>query len=459
MNAQPAAAQNMGAGLTAALVTRTRAITYGALPSNVRELALQCARDWFAVTIAAADQSLPALLLEHALAEGGRPLASIVARSAKVAPLQAALINGATAHMLDYDDVNLSMNGHPSAVIMPALLAAAEPLHAAGADLIAAFVAGYETACRVGLLVAPGHYARGYHATATVGAVAAAAGCAHLMKLNAAQTAAALGIAATQAAGLKSMFGTKCKPFHAGLAAQSGLRAAQWAARNMDSRMDVLECAQGFAATLSPNCNPQAILGNPDKFYILEHLFKYHASCYGTHSALECVRQLREAHGVEPAMIKHAIVRVEQGSNGVCNIQNPRNGLEAKFSVRFMTALGLAAVDTSDLAVYSEATAAEPALCALRDRITVELVSGWTSMQTEIILELVDGRRLTAMTDAGVPATDFAGQGHRVTAKFERLVTPVLGASRSRDLLSLLQRLDQTGVDELMAAASLPAGA
>ena len=454
-NAQPAT-PDARTGLTAALVARTRAIEYATLPVEVRQIALQCALDWFAVTIAAADQPLPALLLGHALAEGGKPLATIVARSTKVAPLQAALINGTTAHMLDYDDVNLSMNGHPTAVILPAILAAAEPLQASGADVIAAFVAGYETASRVGLLVAPGHYGRGYHATATVGAVAAAAGCAHLMKLNPRQTAVAIGIAVTQAAGLKSMFGTECKPFHAGLAAQSGLRAAQLALRGMESRSDALECPQGFAATLSPDCNPDAILGNPDKYYIRENLFKYHASCYGTHSALECVSKLRAAHGVTPQTVKHAIVRVEQGSDAVCNIQNPRTGLEAKFSVRFMTALGLAGVDTSDLAIYNETTAADPGLCALRDRISIELVAGWTSMQTEVILELTDGRRVAAMEDTGVPSTDFSEQGRRVTAKFQRLVTPVLGPERSQRLMSLLQGLDQVTADELMNAASLP---
>ena len=460
MNAQPAATQPQSvAGATAALVARTRAIDYPTLPADAREIALQCALDWFAVTVAAAAQPLPSLLLDHARAEGGNPLATIVARNAKVAPLQAALINGTASHMLDYDDVNLSMNGHPTAVIMPALLAAAEPLQAAGADIIAAFVAGYETAARVGLLVAPGHYARGYHATATVGAVAAATGCAHLMKLSAEQTAVAIGIAATQAAGLKSMFGTECKPFHAGLAAQSGLRAAQLAARGMESRANALECAQGFAAVMSPDCNPQAVAGNPHKHYIRENLFKYHASCYGTHSALECVNQLREAHGVTAQMVKRATVRVEKGADTVCNIQNPRTGLEAKFSLRFMTALGLAGADTSDLAIYNEATAADPALCALRDRVAVELVGGWTSMQTEVVLELADGRRVAVMADAGIPAADVAVQGQRLTAKFERLVVPVLGAERSRRLLSLLQQLERTGVDELMSAASLPAGA
>jgi 2-methylcitrate dehydratase PrpD len=460
MNAQPTATQpKSAAGVTAALVTLARAIDYATLPGDAREIALQCALDWFAVTVAAAHQPLPSLLLDHALGEGGKPLSTIVARDVKIAPLQAALINGTASHMLDYDDVNLSMNGHPSAVLMPALLAAAEPLHATGADIVAAFVAGYETAARVGLLVAPGHYARGYHATATVGAVAAAAGCAHLMKLSADQMAVAIGIAATQAAGLKSMFGTECKPFHAGLAAQSGLRAAQLASRGMASRTDALECAQGFAATLSPNFNPEAVLGDPGKYYIRENLFKYHASCYGTHSALECVSKLRAAHGVKPQMVRRATVRVEKGADAVCNIQNPRTGLEAKFSVRFMTALGLAGMDTSDLAIYNEATAADPFVCALRDRVAVELVNGWTSMQTEVILELADGRRVVAMEDTGIPATDVAGQARRVTAKFERLVPPVLGAERSARLMSLLQRLGRVRADELMSAASLPAGA
>ncbi len=448
----PAEAREAATGLTRRLVERTQAIEWSGLPADVREIARQCVLDWIGVALAGSRDPLPRLLLDEALAEGGKPVATVVGHSVRVAPLQAALINGCASHVLDYDDVNLSMNGHPSAVILPGLLALAEAERASGPQLIAAFIAGYETACRVGLLVAPGHYLRGYHATSTVGVVAAAAACAHLLKLGAEQAAHAIGIAATQAAGLKAMFGTQCKPFHPGLAAHNGLRAARLAASGMTGRADALECAQGFAATMSPHFNPQAALAALEKFHVRDNLFKYHASCYGTHAAIECVRQIRESDLLEPHRIERVRVRVERGADAVCNIAAPQTAFEAKFSLRFMTAAALAGADTSDPAFFSDATTREATLCALRDKVAVELMEDWPMMQAEVVIELTDGRTLHAMHDAGIPGHDCVQQGHRLTAKFERLVEPVLGNTRCRTILQLLEAIERTGVAELMAA-------
>lgn len=445
-------AKTAASGVTRELVAHTQRLRFSALPDDVKEIARLCLLDWVGVALAGAGDELTHVLLNEAIAEGGKPVATVVGHSTRVAPLQAALINGASSHVLDYDDVNLSMNGHPSAAILPALLSLAEVERADGRRLIEAFVAGYETACRVGLLVAPGHYLRGYHATATVGAVAAAAACAHLLKLDNERAAHALGIAATQAGGLKAMFGTQCKPFHAGLAAHNGLRAARLAAAGMQSRDDALECRQGFAATMSPNFNPDTALATLEKFYLRENLFKYHASCYGTHASIECVRQLRDAYAVAPQNIARVTVRVEQGSDAVCNIPTPRTALEAKFSLRFMTAAALAGADTSDLALFTDARAADPALCVLRDKVEVELVPEWPMMQAEVKIALKDGRTLSAIHDAGIPGTDYANQSRRLTAKFERLVQPVLGRERCRTLLRLLGSVDGTSAPELMAA-------
>jgi 2-methylcitrate dehydratase PrpD len=440
--------------LTLKLLERTQRIDAAELPSDVREIARQCVLDWVGVALGGSGDHLTRILLQEAVSEGGKPEAAVVGHAARVTASQAALVNGASSHVLDYDDVNLALNGHPSAAILPALLALAESRHAGGTELVEAFVAGYEIACRVGLLVAPGHYARGYHATCTVGALGAAAACARLLGLDAERAAHAIGIAATQAGGLKAMFGTECKPFHAGLAAHNGLRAARLAAAGMISRADALECRQGFAATLSPDFNAQAALGDAARFYIRANLFKYHASCYGTHGAIECIRHLRDANAIEPQEIARVKLRVEKGADAVCNIPNPRTALEAKFSLRFMGAAALAGADTSDLAFFEDATTADAALCALRDKVSVDLVSDWPAMQAEVVIEMKDGRVLRATHDAGVPGTDVALQGRRLVAKFGRLVEPVLGRAGCGKLLRLLERLEQTPVADLMAACA-----
>ena len=440
--------------LTLKLVERTQGIEADALPSDVREIARQCVLDWIGVALGGSGDHLTHILLDEAVSEGGKPEATVVGHAARVTASQAALVNGASSHILDYDDVNLAFNGHPSAAILPALLALAERQRARGQELIAAFVAGYEIACRVGLLVAPGHYARGYHATSTVGSLGAAAACARLLKLDPERAAHAIGIAATQAGGLKSMFGTECKPFHAGVAAHNGLRAARLAAAGMIARPDALECRQGFAAVTSPDFNPQAALADPARFFLRDNLFKYHASCYGTHASIEGLRELREGNAIRPQDVARVTLRVEKGSDAMCNIANPRTALEAKFSLRFMAAAALMGADTSDLAFFNDARTGDAALCALRDKVCVELVSDWPMMQAEVIIEMNDGRVLRVTHDAGVPGTDVELQCKRLVAKFERLVEPVLDLERCRKILGVLQRLEQTAVAEVMAACA-----
>src|SRR5947208_1684422 len=270
--------------LTRTLAAQASAVTYEALPEPVRELVRQCVLDYYGVALAGADDPLAKILVDELAEAGGAAQAGIIGHTARLPALSAALVNGAIGHALDYDDVNLAMPGHPSVAILPGLIALAEQRGSSGREVIAAFVAGYETACRIGLALRPGHYDRGFHATGTVGCFGAAAACAHLLGLDADATARALGIAGTQAAGLKSQFGTMCKPFHAGRASQSGLLAARLAARGFSSRPDLVECEQGFALTHGPDFNPEAALAAPPNgFHIFANLFKYHAACYLTH--------------------------------------------------------------------------------------------------------------------------------------------------------------------------------
>ena len=200
------------------------------LPGPVCELARQCVLDYLGVALAGAQDPLVRILLDEMTEAGGSPQASVIGHSARLPALSAALVNGAAAHALDYDDVHMAMPGHPSVAVLPGLLALAELRGSSGREVITAFVVGYETACRIGAALQPGHYNLGFHSTSTVGSFGAAAACARLLDLDVETTAMALGVAGTQAAGLKSQFGTMCKPFHAGKAAQNGLLAARLAA-------------------------------------------------------------------------------------------------------------------------------------------------------------------------------------------------------------------------------------
>ncbi len=442
-------------GLTRALVRRSRAVSYAGLPEDIRALVRQCVLDTVGVTIAGVDDPLVRILAEELAGQGGGAIAGTPGLALRLPVRAAALLHGTAAHALDYDDVNMAMPGHPSVAIMPAVFALAEERGGDGRAIIAAFAAGYEVACRLGRALAPGHYdGLGFHATGTVGTFGAAAACAHLLGLDEEQTLHAFGIAATEAAGLKSMFGTMCKPLHAGRAAEAGLLAARLAARGFTARPDSIECRQGFAATHSPDFNPEAALADPaDGWHIRANLFKYHAACYLTHAPIETARSLRMLHNLDPDNIAAITLRVDQSTDRICNIQAPQTGLEAKFSMRLTTAMALAGTDTSSLETYNAATATDPALAALRDRVVIDFQQGWPHTRAELDLRLKDQTTLHAMHDAGIPAPDVAAQGVRLEGKFLALVSPILGEARAQALMAAIARLD--GLADLSAITAL----
>jgi len=430
-------------GLTHVLASKAAGLDYDNLPPPARELVRQCVLDYLGVAVAGASDGLVRLLLDEMNEAGGAPTASVIGHELRLPALSAALVNGAAAHALDYDDVNMAMPGHPSVAILPALLALAELRHSSGHAVATAFVAGYETTCRIGAALQPGHYNLGFHSTGTIGSFGAAAACARLLGLDAETTAIALGIAGTQAAGLKSQFGTMCKPFHAGKAAQCGLLAARLAARGFSSRTDIVECVQGFALTHGPDFAPAAALAEPEGgLHLFANLFKYHAACYLTHAPIECARRLREDHRLEPDAIAGITLRLDASCERVCNIPAPSDGLQSKFSLRQTVAMALAGVDTASLGAYSAENARDPRLVGLRERVVLDWQDSWPQTLSELELELTDGRRPMARHDAGIPAGDIADQGRRLAAKFDSLVEPVLGPSRTRELRETIAGLD-----------------
>jgi 2-methylcitrate dehydratase PrpD len=418
-------------------------LTYGDLPASVLEMARLCALDWIGVAIAGASDEVSGIVADEAIWNGGREESSIIGRTQRVPAQAAALVNGTLSHALDFDDVSVAMSGHPTAPLLGAALALAEARHASGRDLMTAFVAGYEAECRISSTVSPEHYQRGFHATATIGSFGAAMAAARILGLDTGRTAMALGIAGTLAAGLRAMFGTMCKPFHAGRASENGVVAARLAARGMTSRGDVIECRDGFAATHGPRFDPAAGLKEPAAgFHILSNLFKYHAACYRTHASIEAAARLREDHGLVPADISEVLIRTAPDADEICNIARPKTGLELKFSLTGTAALSLLRQDTAAVATYSDAMAADPGFVALVDRIHVKLVPGMASSESCVDIRLADGRSLSAASVVGVPEQDLGLLRRRLEAKFLQLVSPALSPSGARSLLELVNRID-----------------
>ncbi len=361
----------------------------------------------------------------------------------------AALVNGTAGHALDYDDVQ-EFIGHPAAVVVPPALAVAEGTGADGERIARAIIAGYDAARFVGTLAMPGHYDHGFHSTATIGAFGAAAAAAVLMDLDGEPIEHAIGLAATQAAGLKSMFGTMAKPFHAGGAASAGVVAARLAARGMTAHRQSLETDQGFLAAQAHQPVPSD--WRPPAFgESLEHLlFKYHASCYLTHSSIETVRELAAGHGFAPDDIESLTLHVPAGHLKVCNIQDPATGLESKFSLRQVAALTLGGHDTADIGVFTDALAQDAALRHLRGRIGVQgdLDSAFGA---RAVVRLADGRTLTAVRDVSEASGGPADLDEALDRKFSALTRPLIGAARTSEILDLSYDMRDLDLAELLA--------
>lgn len=416
-------------------------------------VAKHCLLDYLGVAIAGKDEPLVCILKEQILEEGGLPQASLLGEERKVTTSQAALINGSAAHAHDYDDVHLSMSGHPTVPVAPAVLALAEKEAKSGQDLIRAFVTGLDTECILGRYVGASHYAQGFHATGTLGCFGAAAACSNLMQLNTSETACALGISATQAAGLKSMFGTMCKPFHAGKAAANGLLAARLAAGGFTSHDRSLEVEQGFGSTHSSTISEsefEKALENGN--HIPLTLFKYHAACYLTQSAMEGAKFLVKENRIEPEQVQEITLGVDKGHFSVCNIQQPKTGLEAKFSLRFTAAMILHGLDTTNINDFNDSIVFDPALLETRDKVKVEPYES-PDRDTQIRIKLKDGRTLETHWNVAVPEKNLDLQWGKLTHKFAKLAVPVIGSENANAVINILDQLErQNSLENLFAA-------
>ncbi|HVY17902.1 MAG TPA: MmgE/PrpD family protein [Rhodopila sp.] len=316
-------------------------------PNRLPEDAARIARMGFIDcigTMIAGRQEDSVRIMTETLAPGDGP-ATLTFGDRKAPAPEAAWINGTAAHALDYDDV--ALRGHPSTVLVPAILAEAEHLNASGADMITAYVAGYEAWAECfrrdsGLL-----HQKGWHPTGLYGAVGAAAACAKLRKLDAEKAAIAIALGASQAAGLMSNFGTMTKPFHAGKSAHAGIMAARLAEAGFTANTDALEHPQGFLHAISPS-------GEEDRtsdckagveWAILKQGLgiKKYPTCYCTHRAIDGMLDLVAGSPIKADQVDKITVNISDYFATVLRNHQPDTGLAAKFSMEFCMASGIVA--------------------------------------------------------------------------------------------------------------------
>ncbi len=446
----------MTGGFTAAVAEQVAAVRSDALPAEVAERTRHVLLDWLGVTIAGSAEPSALIAQRVAAGEGGYPLATVVGTGLRTGPQQAALANGVAAHALDYDDGNRWAGAHPSAPVVSAVLALAESRGASGAQAAEAVVAGIQALCLIGYANGPSAYARGFHTTGTIGAFGAAAGCARLLGLDAGASARALSLAATQAAGLKAVFGTMGKHLNAGRAAANGLLAAKLAAEGFGAPADTIEAPQGFAATQSTSFDPDRRLEG-GRYGVERVLFKRYACCADAHSAIEGVRAILARRPASPDQVAGVRLRVSSGLLDVCAIPVPRSGTEGKFSATYAAALALAG-EAAGPGDFTDDAVRRPQLLGLLGRIKLE--AGWeghASDPIEVTMRFTDGTSETAKVNPLVPVPDaeLPAQWAGLVAKFTALAEPVVGRERAARLLEGVTGVMKSGsATELLALAS-----
>ena len=418
-------------------------LKFSDLPKDVVEGAKLCFLDWLGVTLSGSKEPLTHILAAVAEEQGGKPQATLIGRRRKTSLLHAALINGSASHALDFDDVHMKMMGHPSVPLFPAILALGEWKKISGEALIAAFIAGFETECRVAAIVFPEHYLCGWHATGTIGHFGAAAACANLLGLTPSQTVHSLGIAGTQSSGLKQVFGTMCKPFHAGKAAMDGLLSALLAEKGFTSSANMLEGEQGFSKVFSTRMEPAKALERLGEDYsIREVIFKRHASCFQTHPAIDGILALKEEKGLKADQVDSVRLHVFPVTCDIAGKPNPQTGLEGKFSVSFCTALALGDGDTGEES-FVDSKVRDPKLVALREKVTFEPDPGLAPTQARIQVRTRDGRVLEKVMDTLGLSKDREKMKKDLIRKFRGLSAPVIGMEKTEKLIAKISKLEK----------------
>ena len=403
-------------------VTSLAALPGGRLPAGALGLARLSLLDWMACGIAGMDEPVATKLRAFAESEGTKGVSSVIGGGAASARM-AALVNGAASHALDYDDTHFAHVGHLSVGIYPAALAVAEEIDTSAEAMVQAFLVGAETAIRIGMVLGRSHYNQGFHQTATAGAFGATVAAARLYRLGEQEMRNAIGLCATRASGLKSQFGTMGKPYNAGLAASNGVECARLAALGLTSADDGLMGLQGFIPTHTQAAEFDGGRGLPslDDFLFEDNKYKLHACCHGTHAMIEALLEANALQGCGLDDIAAFTLHTNPRWLRVCDLKEPRTGLEVKFSYNWLAGMTIRGDRTGDDRVYRDALADDAMLADFARKVRVVGDDALTDMEARGAVTLKDGSEISIYHDlaARIPQTVLAG---KLQAKAEAVI-------------------------------------
>ena len=444
------------ADVTRILARYVLSVRYDDLPEQVRKEARRTLLNWVGCAVGGSRHETVDVAIAALAPFSGPAQATVLGRRERLDILHASLINGISSHVFDFDDTHLKTVIHPAGPVVSGLLALAEHRPMSGREFLASMVVGIETECRIGNAVYPAHYDRGWHITGTAGVFGAAAACGRGLGLSEQQMVWALGLAAAQPVGLREMFGTMTKSFHPGRAAQNGLTAALLASRGFTSSERGLKGKSGWANVLSTSRNYAEITENLGRSYEISlNTYKPFACGVVIHPTIDACLQLRNEHRLTADAIERIDLRVHPLVLELTGKKTPTTGLESKFSVYFAAALAIV-VGSAGMRDFSDANATNPAIVALRDRVTASVDSTLKEEQVRATIVLKDGRRLEKFIEHVVGSVERPLTDTDLENKFRGLAEGVLPNSQTRTLIARCWEVDGLSSAADLAAAARP---
>lgn len=429
------------------------------LPREVRHEAKRALLNWLGTALGGCRDPAVDIALAALREFSGPPQATVLGRRERLDILNAAVINGISSNILDFDDTHLRTVIHPTVPVAAALTALAEHTPMTGAQFLHAFALGVEAECRIGLAVMPEHYNIGWHITATCGVFGAAAACGKILKLSEQQMTWALGIAATQSSGLTAMLGSMTKPYNMGHAARNGLTAALLARKNFTSSERGIEAPRGFAHVLSSRCDLNLIVDKlGETWELMENAYKPYPCGIVVHPIIDGCLELRAAHSIAPDDIERIEVRVHPLVMKLTGNPIPRDGLEAKLSVQHCAAAAciFGAVGVNE---FTDACATATDVVALRARVSAVVDETMAADAADVVIVLKNGAKHHVFVPHALGSLERPLSDTDLEDKFRALAAWGFSTCNAYDVIELIWSFDNINDAASLARTTVPSAA
>ncbi len=413
--------------------------------------------DCVGVALAGSQEPVGKIMLKYARSLTGGAEATIWGTANKVSVQEAALVNGAMSHALDYDDMNRSMLGHPSAVLVPALFAVAEKMQFSGRKLLEGYILGLEVMARLGRIFGPQAYEKSWHPTAVLGVIGACASTSYLLRLNYQQTLNAVGIAASEASGIKKNFGSMTKPLHAGSAGRKGIWAALLAEKGLIADSQALDGTFGFFEMFNGKpCELDEVNDPAKPLDIIESglVFKQYPCCGGLHSLLDNMISLKRKYGIRAEEVKEVECRVHPHRIAYLDRAQVHEGLEAKFSIQYCVAAATlnGKVGLND---FSRDSIARPETRAMMKKIRITSNSDLGGFGSEVIVHNLDGKQFSSTLAGAKGSPDFPLSEGELLQKFADCAILAMSSLQAEKAGAALMRIEkESNLNQVIEALS-----